>query len=82
VTFAPSALVIKLTRLNRVPVAINPDAIVWAEASPDTTLCLVGGEKIIVREPLDEVQDLFLGFRRSVAHRESFHAGPNTFTGE
>lgn len=68
---------IKFTRLNRVAVAINPDTIVWAEASPDTTLCLVGGERIIVREPLDEVQTLFLEFRRSVAHRETL-AHPDT----
>lgn len=59
--------VIKLTRLNHHVVAINPDTVLWAEASPDTTLCLVGGEKVLVRETLDELIDRVIEFRRRVA---------------
>jgi flagellar protein FlbD len=58
------ASVIKLTRLNHNTVALNPDVILWAEQSPDTTLCLVGGEKVIVRESLDELIDRVIEFRR------------------
>jgi len=53
--------VIKLTRLNQHVVAINPDVVLWAEASPDTTLCLVGGEKVLIR--VDKV----IEFRQRVA---------------
>lgn len=57
---------LKLTRLNHHVVAINPDHIGWAEASPDTTLSLLNGEKVIVRESLDELIDLVLRYRRAV----------------
>ena len=36
---------------------MNPDHIYAVEASPDTTLRLVNGETIIVRETLDELID-------------------------
>ncbi len=55
---------VKLTRLNNQTVAINPDHIGWADATPDTTLALIGGEKIIVRETLDELINLVIAFRR------------------
>jgi flagellar protein FlbD len=58
--------VIKLTRLNNHVVAINPDHIGWIETTPDTTLFLIAGEKIIVRESLDQLIALVVEFRRSV----------------
>jgi flagellar protein FlbD len=57
---------LKLTRLNNHVVAINPDHIGWADTTPDTTLFLIGGEKIIVRETLDELIALIIDFRRSI----------------
>jgi len=54
---------LKLTRLDHRTVAINPDHIAWVEATPDTTLCLLGDRKIIVRETLDEVVDRFVAAR-------------------
>jgi flagellar protein FlbD len=57
---------LKLTRLNRHPVLVNPDHILWAEASPDTTLCLLCGEKLLVLESLDDLADRVLEFRRLV----------------
>jgi flagellar protein FlbD len=58
--------VIKLTRLNNHLVAINPDHIGWADATPDTTLFLIGGEKIIVRETIDELLESVVEFRRRI----------------
>jgi len=57
---------LKLTRLNNQRVAINPDHITWIDVSPDTTLCLIGGDKIIVRESLDELIERVIAFRRRV----------------
>lgn len=54
---------LKLTRLDHRTVAINPDHIAWVEANPDTTLCLLGDRKIIVRESLDEVIERFVASR-------------------
>jgi flagellar protein FlbD len=57
---------LRLTRLNNHPVAINPDHIAWADATPDTTLFLIGGEKIIVRESIDQLIDLLIQYRRAI----------------
>ena len=54
---------LKLTRLDHRVVAINPDHIAWVEANPDTTLCLIGDRKIIVRESMDEVIERFTAAR-------------------
>jgi flagellar protein FlbD len=54
---------IQLTRLNGIPIVLNSDLIKTAEASPDTMLTLINGEKIIVREPLDEVIERVLAYR-------------------
>lgn len=67
---------LKLTRLNRHIVAINPDQILWVEASPDTTLCLVGGEKLLVRETVDELIAEFIELKRRI-HSEPYFVGPN-----
>jgi len=61
--------VIKLTRLNRHIVALNPDLVVWLDALPDTTLSLVSGEKVIVRETVDEVIERIVAFRRAAHER-------------
>jgi flagellar protein FlbD len=55
-----------LSRLNGSVVAINPDLITWIDITPDTTVSLVGGDKIIVREPLGELIDRVIEFRRAV----------------
>ncbi len=46
---------IKLSRLDRQEIAINCDLIAWIEARPDTTVRMLAGETILVRESLDEV---------------------------
>jgi uncharacterized protein YlzI (FlbEa/FlbD family) len=57
---------LKLTRLNNHVVAINPDHIGWVDSTPDTTLFLIGGEKIIVRETLAELIAAVIDFRRLI----------------
>jgi flagellar protein FlbD len=54
---------IELTRLNGSPMVLNSDLIKTAEASPDTMLTLVNGEKLIVRESCEEVTKRVLGYR-------------------
>lgn len=54
---------IALTRLNGHPMMLNSDLIKTAEASPDTMLTLINGEKLIVREQLDEVMERVLAYR-------------------
>lgn len=57
---------LKLTRLNRQTIAINPDHIVVVDVSPDTTLRMLSGETILVRETLDEVIDGYVALRRRI----------------
>jgi len=54
---------IELTRLNGTPIVVNSDLIKTAEASPDTMLTLINGEKLIVREPCAEVTERVLEYR-------------------
>ncbi len=54
---------IPLTRLNGSPIHVNCDLIKYAEASPDTMLTLIHGEKIVVLESCEEV------VHRMTAHR-------------
>lgn len=57
---------LKLTRLNHHTIAINPDHISWVEATPDTTLFLINGEKLLVRESLDDLMHAVIEYRRLV----------------
>jgi flagellar protein FlbD len=57
---------IHLTRLNGNPLVINSDLIKYAEASPDTVLTLVNGEKIVVLEPCEEVVNRTIAYRGRV----------------
>jgi flagellar protein FlbD len=54
---------IELTRLNGTPIVLNSDLIKTAEASPDTMLTLINGEKLIVREDCGEVTERVLAYR-------------------
>jgi len=54
---------IELTRLNGRSMVVNSDLIKTAEASPDTMLTLINGEKLIVREEIGEVVEKVLTYR-------------------
>jgi flagellar protein FlbD len=85
------SFLVTLSRLNGTVVAINPDLITWIDVTPDTIVSLLGGDKIIVRESLEEVIERVIAFRRSVgptytgskegalayigAHRNEAHSG-------
>ena len=54
---------IEVTRLNGRPIVLNSDLIKTVEASPDTMLTLINGEKLIVREEIAEVMERVLAYR-------------------
>jgi flagellar protein FlbD len=54
---------IEVTRLNGNVMVMNSDLIKTAEASPDTMLTLINGEKMIVRESCAEVVEKVLAYR-------------------
>lgn len=57
---------IELTRLNNKPMLVNADLIKFVEASPDTLVTLVSGEKLVVLESMEEIRARFVAFRRSI----------------
>jgi uncharacterized protein YlzI (FlbEa/FlbD family) len=59
-------IMIQLTRLNGQPLIINSDMIKLIENAPDTVISLVNGEKVLVREPADQVLERIVEFRRRV----------------
>jgi len=64
---------IKLTRLNNSLLVINSDLIQYVESAPDTTLTLLNGEKVVVRESTDEVINLTIAFRARLMGEASRH---------
>jgi flagellar protein FlbD len=74
------SLMIVVTRLNGSRFAVNPDLVERVQASPDTTLVLVGGTTYIVRETLDEVIDLIAAYRARVI--SAAYAGPVAATAD
>jgi flagellar protein FlbD len=59
---------IRLTRINRVPLVLNSDLIEHVEATPDTVIALTTGQKLVVMESADEVIEKVVEFRRSIAN--------------
>ncbi len=57
---------IDVTRLNGHPIVVNCDLVKFVEATPDTTLTLITGERLIVREPCAQVVLLIAQWRSSV----------------
>jgi flagellar protein FlbD len=55
--FQGDSLMIKLTRLDGEPFVLNADLIRYVERRPDTFITLTTGDKIIVKETMDEVID-------------------------
>lgn len=56
-----------LTRLNGSRFILNAELIKTMESSPDTTITLVNGEKLVVGETLFEVVNAVLAYRKEVA---------------
>jgi flagellar protein FlbD len=57
---------IDVTRLNGHPIAVNCDLVKFVEATPDTTLTLITGERLIVRESCSQVVTLIAQWRSNV----------------
>lgn len=56
---------IEVSKINGKPVFVNPDLIRFIEATPDTVLTFVDGERIMVRDEPQEIVEKIVRFRRS-----------------
>lgn len=62
---------IRLTRLNRVPLVVNSDLIEHVEVTPDTVITLITGQKMMVLESANEVVKRVIDFRRCIYNPET-----------
>lgn len=61
--FVGETPLIELTRLNGASLVLNSDLIQYMESSPDTTLTLINGEKLVVSESTAQIVALTLEYR-------------------
>ncbi len=63
---------IRLTRLNRMPIYLNSDLIEHIEVTPDTVITLTSGQKFMVLESTEEIVEKVIAFRKSLFSKELF----------
>ena len=56
---------IKLSRLSGESFVLNADLIRYIESRPDTFITLTSGERIVVRESMEQVMELAVGYQQS-----------------
>jgi len=61
--------VIRLTRINHVPLVLNADLIEHVEVTPDTVISLTTGQKFVVLETPEEVIERVIEYRRAINDR-------------
>ena len=59
-------MMIKVTRLNGKEYYINPHQIESIEVRPDTTLMMLSGKHVVVREIVEELIDSIVEYRRRI----------------
>ena len=57
---------IRLTRLNGQPFVLNAEKIRFVESTPDTVVCCDTGEKLMVKETLEEVMRRAIDYARVI----------------
>lgn len=55
---------IEVTKINGIPVLINPDLIEFVEETPDTVVSFTTGKKIIVKESRQDIKNLVILYKR------------------
>lgn len=57
---------IKVKRLNDKEFVVNGELIMYIEKTPDTVITLTTGQKIVVRETVDEVIDKVIEYKSRI----------------
>jgi flagellar protein FlbD len=63
---------IRLTRLNHIPLIVNSDLIEHIEVTPDTVVTLMSGQKFMVLESSEEIVERVIAFRKSIFGKDLF----------
>jgi len=62
----PGEIMVKVTRLNGVEYYINPHQIESVEVRPDTTLLMLSGKHVVVKEGVEELVSRIIEYRRRI----------------
>ena len=57
---------IPVTRLNGKPFVVNAEHIRYIEKTPDTMITLMNGDKVMIRESLEDVVKLAMQYQRQI----------------
>jgi len=57
---------IPLRRLNNQVIMVNADLIESLESTPDTVVTLTSGNKLLVRDSMEEIQAKIVDFKRRI----------------
>ena len=57
---------ISLRRLNNQAIMVNADLIESLESTPDTVITLTSGNKLLVRDSMEEIQSKIIEFKRQI----------------
>jgi flagellar protein FlbD len=67
---------IRLTRLNQLPLVLNCDLIEHIDVTPDTVVTLTTGQILRVRESADEVVRRIVEYRRKILGTDELDVWP------
>jgi len=68
---------IKLTRLDKSEIYLNPDLIESIEETPDTVITLINGNHFVVQEKLRTITDRIISFKAKIIRRSSSTTRPH-----
>jgi flagellar protein FlbD len=57
---------IKVTRLNDIEMVVNAEKIQMVQATPDTLITFTNKDRLMVKEPVEELSKRILDYRRMV----------------
>ena len=57
---------IEVTRLNGTVYYVNPHQIEYMETNPDTTLIMLSGKRLVVREDCQSIINRIVGYRAEI----------------
>lgn len=57
---------VRVTRLDGAEYFVNPHQIEYIEANPDTTLMMLSGKRLVVREDYQTIFDEIVDYRRLI----------------
>ena len=59
-------IMVKVTRINKSVLYINPDLIEFIEETPDTVITMTTGKKLIVLESIADIKESIIEYKRKI----------------